>query len=119
MPQVRLETSRRVCDAFDSAPLFAALHPMLVEKVKATLEACKSRVAVIEQTHIAEGSADRDMMHLEIGLIAGRTPEAKKDLGTAVLALLRDHAAAVEAKTGLRISTTVRLVDMDPIGYFK
>lgn len=117
MPQCRLETSRRLAERLDAAALFAPLHTMLVDLVQASLGACKSRIVVIEGVHVADGAAANDMAHLEIGLLAGRTPEQKTELGTKALELLR--AAVAPIADGLDVSTSVRIVDMDHATYFK
>lgn len=117
MPQCRLETSRRLADRLDGGALFAPLHSMLVDLVQAKLGACKSRIVVIEGVHVADGAADNDMAHLEIGLLAGRTPEQKTALGSQALELLRETFAPIA--DGLNVSLSVRIVDMDHATYFK
>ncbi|SIT19219.1 5-carboxymethyl-2-hydroxymuconate Delta-isomerase [Insolitispirillum peregrinum] len=119
MPQIRLECSREMADALDTASLFASLHTLVIEKANATLAACKSRVAVIDKVYVADGAADRDMAHLDIGLLTGRTPEVLTAVGSEALALLRQHVAPVAEAKGLRVETSVRLVDMPPALYFK
>lgn len=119
MPQIRLECSRAMADALDTSALFAALHTLVVQTAKATLPACKSRVSIIEGTYIADGASDRDMAHLEIGLLSGRSPEVLAEVGSTALSLLRTHALPVAEKKGIRLETSVRLIDMPPALYFK
>lgn len=117
MPQSRLECSRAVADRLDGPAFFGALHQALVEIVNAGLTACKSRVCVVEQLHIADGAAVRELAALEIALLAGRTAEQKTRLGETALTLLRDALAPVSAETEVHLS--VRLVDVEHADYFK
>jgi 5-carboxymethyl-2-hydroxymuconate isomerase len=117
MPQIRLECSEKLAKALDSAALFQALHQLVVEKAGATLGACKSRIAVVQDVYVADGAPDRDMACLDIGLLSGRTPEVLTEVGTAALSLLQSHVAAAAGQA--RVETSVRLVDMPPALYFK
>lgn len=119
MPQVRLECSQRLSDLVDTGRFFAALHETLVLTVNATLGACKSRLSVVEGVHIADGAANRDMVHLEIGLLPGRTADQKTQLGVAALDHLKTLVAAPGTNAGLEIHVSVRLFDMDAVTYFK
>ncbi len=115
MPNIRLETSRTMAQAADLPRMFDALHKMLVDKAGATIGACKSRVVLFDSCTIADGAAGQDMAHLEIRLLAGRTPEVKAAVGEAALALLTQAFAAAPGTRNL----SVQLVDMDPKAYFK
>lgn len=117
MPQIRLECSQKMADALDSAPLFKALHELVVEKAGASLSACKSRVAVVQDLYVVDGAPDREMVNLEIGLLSGRASDVLTEVGSTALALLNSHVAAVAGD--LRVETSVRLVDMPPALYFK
>lgn len=119
MPQVRLECSRRLAGLVDTGEMFSVLHATLVETVNAGLSACKSRLSIIENVYIQDGADSRDMAHLEIGLLPGRSAEQKTALGTAALELLRTRIAGPGSAKGLEVSVSVRLYEMDAATYFK
>lgn len=117
MPQIRLETSRRLASVAPVRRLFADLHEMLVGTVNASLEACKSRLVVIEEVHISDGKPGQDMAHLEIKLLAGRTPEVKTAAGDKALAMM--EAAFGPYTADGKVNISVEIVDMNPATYFK
>ncbi len=117
MPQIRLECSRAVADRLDSAALFAALHKVMVDEAGASLSACKSRIQVVEQVFLVDGAAPRELVNLQVGLIAGRTEAVKAEAGEQALALLRKYLAPLIEEVEVHFS--VLLVDMAPTDYFK
>ncbi|WP_404384583.1 5-carboxymethyl-2-hydroxymuconate Delta-isomerase [Caenispirillum salinarum] len=110
MPQIRIEHSANLAGAFEPAQLALSVHRLCVEHAKATMDACKSRILNVGDVVVADGAAEGFMMHVEIGLLKGRTPEAKGALAEAVLARL---AGAVEGKPGINLSVEVRDMDTD------
>lgn len=116
MPQIRIEHSTNLAGRFDGRELALGIHRLAVEHVKATIEACKTRVLDIGSPVIGDGASGRAMLHVEIGLLAGRTTEAKKALAEAALAL------AVQTLGGNRAgetSVSVEIRDMDAGSYQK
>ncbi|MFI8965141.1 5-carboxymethyl-2-hydroxymuconate Delta-isomerase [Streptomyces sp. NPDC053493] len=96
-----------------SAPLdrrgFAlALHPIVVETVDARLEACVTSFREVEETVVGDGAGEAGLVHVDIALLAGRTPEAKARLSAAVLELLPGY---VKDASGVTLSAEVRDLD--------
>jgi 5-carboxymethyl-2-hydroxymuconate isomerase len=117
MPQIRLECSQQMADSMETQAFFKSLHDLVVSKAEASLGACKSRVALVQDVYVADGAPNRDMVNLEIGLLSGRTPEVLTEVGSTALALL--NAMVAQAAGERQVETSVRLVDMPPSLYFK
>lgn len=112
MPQIRIEHSANLAGGFDGRALALAIHGHCVDQVKATMAACKSRVLDMGEVIIADGAGEGAMLHVDIGILKGRTTEAKAGLSEAVLAELR-KAAEASGVAGVNISCEVRDVDTD------
>ncbi|MFG2795910.1 isomerase [Streptomyces pseudovenezuelae] len=92
MPQITVDHSRFV--SFDREEFARGLHTALVEIAAAKPEACKTQFRASEVTAFGyEDPADggHAVVHVTIGLLAGRTDETKARLTEAVLELLREH----------------------------
>lgn len=110
MPQIRIEHSANLSGTFDSRALALSIHRLCVEKVNAAIDACKSRIINVGDVITGDGTAEGVMLHVDIGLLKGRTTEAKGALADAVLASLAD---AVNGKPGIALSVEVRDMDTD------
>lgn len=110
MPQIRIEHSANLSGAFEPTPLALSIHHLCVEHVNAALDACKSRIIDVGDVVTGDGTAQSTMLHVDIGLLKGRTTDAKSALADAVLARL---AAAVEGTPGVALSVEVRDMDTD------
>ncbi|MEU1231785.1 MULTISPECIES: 5-carboxymethyl-2-hydroxymuconate Delta-isomerase [unclassified Streptomyces] len=104
MPQITVDYSAPL----DRRGFALALHPIVVETVDATLDACKTRFREVEEFVVGGGAADDELVHVEIALLAGRTDEAKARLADAVLELLPGYLKAAE---GVALSVEVRDLD--------
>ncbi|WP_426363540.1 5-carboxymethyl-2-hydroxymuconate Delta-isomerase [Streptomyces sp. E-08] len=104
MPQITVDYSAPL----DRRGFARALHPLVVETVDATLDACKTRFREVEELVVGDGTTDDVIVHVEIALLAGRTDEAKARLADAVLDLLPAHLKATE---GVRLSVEIRDLD--------
>ncbi|MFC9594735.1 5-carboxymethyl-2-hydroxymuconate Delta-isomerase [Streptomyces sp. NPDC056944] len=104
MPQITVDYSAPL----DRRGFARALHPLVVETVDATLDACKTRFREVEELVVGDGTTDDVIVHVEIALLFGRTDEAKARLSKAVLALLPKYLKATE---GARLSVEVRDLD--------
>ncbi|AZS87682.1 isomerase [Streptomyces griseoviridis] len=94
MPQITVDYSHAIDHAFDRAGFARALHGATVEIAAAKPEACKTQFRASGFT--AYGYEDPEaeehaVVHVTIGLLAGRSEETKARLTEAVLALLREH----------------------------
>lgn len=112
MPHLTLEYSANVRENKDFSELFSRLHTVLEEVAGATRLSCKSRARAAEQFYVADGATSHAFVHLDIRLLVGRTPEAKKQLGARALALLKEWFADSVAKLALQITVEVRDIDL-------
>ncbi|KQX53245.1 MULTISPECIES: hypothetical protein [unclassified Streptomyces] len=101
MPQITVDYSAPL----DRRGFALALHPLLVESVGTTLDACKTRFREVEETVVGDGGTDDALVHVEIALLYGRTDDAKARLSKAVLNLLPRH---LETTDGVHLSVEIR-----------
>lgn len=109
MPQITVNYSESLGDAFDRRGFALALHPVVVETVAARIPACKCRFIVAEEFVAGDGTADDAVLHVDIALLAGRTDEAKARLSDAVLGLAEQHLKPKDRP--VHISAEVRDLD--------
>jgi 5-carboxymethyl-2-hydroxymuconate isomerase len=113
MPQITVDYTAVLedSDAFDMDGFARALHETVVEIAAAKPEACKT---LFRDGLSAYGYEPMDrqpaIVHVTIGLLAGRSEETKARLTEAVLELLRKHVAAEDGVT-LHASAEVRELD--------
>lgn len=111
MPQITVDYSAELDDTFDRAGFTGALHPLIAETVSTKITACKTRFRRIEETVVADAPGGDALVHIEIALLAGRTPETKARLTESVLELL---AARVRPTEGLALHLSAETRDLDP-----
>lgn len=111
MPHIIVDYSDALAHTFDRRGFGRALHPLLARTVEGSVAGCKTRFRQIEECLIADGEAADEvaMLHVEVALLSGRTPEAKAELSRAVLGLARDH---VKPTPGLTVHTSVDVCDV-------
>ncbi|WP_030932406.1 5-carboxymethyl-2-hydroxymuconate Delta-isomerase [Streptomyces sp. NRRL S-646] len=112
MPQITVDHSKTI--SFDREGFARDLHAAVVEIAAAKPEACKTQFRRSEVT--AFGFEDPDeqghaIVHVTLGLLAGRTEETKARLTEAVLELLKKHVED-DGHVALHASAEVR--DLDP-----
>ncbi|GGW40111.1 isomerase [Streptomyces lucensis JCM 4490] len=113
MPQITVDYSDTMENAFDRAGFARALHEAAVEIAAARPEGCKTQFRPSAYTVFgyedpeARGHA---VVHVTIGLLAGRGDETKARLAEAAVELLREHVA--DAPLTLHASAEIR--DLDP-----
>jgi 5-carboxymethyl-2-hydroxymuconate isomerase len=111
MPQITVEYSETLRDAFDRRGFALALHPVVVETVAAKIPACKTRFVTADEFVAGDGTEeDAATVHVRVALLAGRTDEAKARLSDAVLGLVEQHLKPTERP--LHISAEVRDLDV-------
>ena len=103
MPQITVDHSADLDDRIDRDGLAAAVHQAAVDTVAARIPACKTRFRRVDATVVGDAAAS--LVHVEIGLLAGRTEEAKASLAEAVLAALPHH---IKEPTAVHLSTEIR-----------
>jgi 5-carboxymethyl-2-hydroxymuconate isomerase len=112
MPHTTVEYSGTLADALDRPGFGKALHETLVTVAGGRADGCKTRFVRHDDLWIADGSDHHAMIHVEIALLSGRTPETKRALTEAVLANLREHTAPAP-ESAVQFSVTVRDLDRD------
>ncbi|MFJ3497265.1 5-carboxymethyl-2-hydroxymuconate Delta-isomerase [Streptomyces sp. NPDC086091] len=111
MPQITVDYSDRLADTFDRPGFATAVHEAVVTIAAATPQACKTRFRRTEDTVVGPDTDGHAVVHVEIGLLAGRTEETRDRLAEAVLALLGQHLKPTGA-LAVHLSTEIR--DLDP-----
>lgn len=115
MPQITVEYSDSLAAVFDHREFALALHPLVVAITGARPEGCKTRFRRLGEAVIGDGSADHAIVHMEIALLSGRSPQVRHELGRAALALLDDH---LTPEPGLRVQTSIEVRDMAREHYY-
>ncbi|WKX69233.1 5-carboxymethyl-2-hydroxymuconate Delta-isomerase [Streptomyces sp. XD-27] len=116
MPHIVVDYSDPLSAAFDRRAFGLALHPLVADLLEAPIDTCKTRFRRIEEAFIADGSPDQAMVHIELAILSGRTPEAKRELSRAVLDLARNH---VPVPAGATLTLTVDVTELDRECYSK
>ncbi len=76
----------------------------------------KSRTNRLEHFEIGIQPNNRGFVHAQLRLLAGRSPEAKKELAERVAVVLRKHTPHPQ---GMLVQLSVEIVDMDRGSYVK
>ncbi len=116
MPQITVEYSQVLGDAFDRRAFALALHALAAPMIGSRLSSFKTRFYAIDGGVIGDGADGHAMVHVDFRLLSGRPPALKRQLGEAVLALAR---AQVAPQAGLDIQVTVEIRDLDRPHYHK
>ena len=115
MPHLFVEYSNNL-QGIDEAALMQALTNAVCDHPTITDEAdVKTRISALSQYRIGRNSAGRAFAHVELRLMAGRTPEVKKALSDSLANVLK----ALPAQNDLDVQLSVDIVDMDRPSYFK
>jgi 5-carboxymethyl-2-hydroxymuconate isomerase len=115
MPQITVEYSAELGEAFDRRAFALALHRTVGPLVSAEVEEFKTRFRQIEESVIGDGSPAA-MVHVRVGLLTGRSVELKQEVGRVSIEIARDHLKPVE---GLPTQVTLEVYDMDRDQYQK
>ncbi|MFB7504531.1 5-carboxymethyl-2-hydroxymuconate Delta-isomerase [Streptomyces broussonetiae] len=112
MPQITIDYSHLVADAFDRAGFARELHEATVAIAAAKPEACKTQFRPSAYTVFGyedPGAGGHAIVHVTIGLLAGRSDETKAKLTEATLELLRKHVA----DAGVTLHASAEVQDLD------
>jgi 5-carboxymethyl-2-hydroxymuconate isomerase len=114
MPQITVDYSHPVEDSFDLAGFARAMHEATVEIAAARPEACKTLFR--HSDSCAFGYEDPEagghaIIHVTIGLLAGRSDETKARLTETALELLRKY---VQPADGVTLHASAEVRDLDP-----
>ncbi|CCK30582.1 hypothetical protein BN159_6203 [Streptomyces davaonensis JCM 4913] len=110
MPQILVTRTGR--DDVDWEGFASELNQLVVEKAAARLEACKTQVVRGEDVAVGDEVDGHGLVHVTIGLLAGRTDETKAELTEAVVELLRKFIGPMDGYRMTHVSAEVR--DLDP-----
>ncbi|WP_405059296.1 hypothetical protein OG474_42135 [Kribbella sp. NBC_01505] len=109
MPQISVEYSDALTDAFDRPAFALALHTAAGEVIGSALPGFKTRFRTTGETVIGDGQGGEAMIHVAVAILPGRDEETKGRLGELVLAVLADHLKPVE---GLNVQLTAEVRDL-------
>lgn len=111
MPQITVDYSAQLDETFDFHGFAAALHPLIAETVSTRTAACKTRFRQVAVTAVADAPDGDAIVHVEIAMLSGRTPELKARLTESVLELLAGH---IRPADGLTLHLSAETRDLDP-----
>ena len=116
MPHLTIEYSANL-PHYPKAETLTALNAALCAHPQVQDEAdLKTRFIVADSFEIGIAPANRAFVHAQLRLLAGRTPEAKKDLSERVAEVLRRLSPK---PAGVMVQLSVEIVDMDRGSYVK
>lgn len=110
MPQITVDYSDTLAESFDRTGFGTALHALVVETAGARTEACKTRFCRADDTVVGDSTSGHAVLHIGIGLLAGRTDEVKAQLTERTLDLVRSHVKPVD---GLVLHVSAEIRDLD------
>jgi 5-carboxymethyl-2-hydroxymuconate isomerase len=110
MPQITVEYSAALTDAFDRHGFALALHPPAAELIGSALPDFKTRFRSITEAVIGTGEVTEAMVHVDLAILPGRAAELKTRLGDLTLAMLCGY---IKPGTGLNIQVTVEVRDIE------
>ncbi|MFG1806452.1 5-carboxymethyl-2-hydroxymuconate Delta-isomerase [Streptomyces sp. NPDC049040] len=114
MPHTTVEYSGSLAESLDRPAFCKALHEALVTVAGGRAGGCKTRFVRHDDLFIDDGAPHHAMVHVEMSLLSGRTPQTKRALTEAVLAALREHTAPTPH---LAVQFSVDLRDLDRDAY--
>ncbi|NEA35338.1 isomerase [Streptomyces sp. SID13031] len=109
MPQITVEYSETLTDAFDRRGFALRLHPAAAELIGSALPGFKTRFHPITEAAIGTGDAHEAMIHVDLAILPGRAPATKARLGDLTLEILRNHLNPTGA---LNTQLTVEVRDL-------
>ncbi|MFF8594797.1 5-carboxymethyl-2-hydroxymuconate Delta-isomerase [Streptomyces sp. NPDC015220] len=106
MPHLTIDYSAELTDGFDRVALLKELHPLVLEESGST-GVCKTFLRPAE-TYVGDRlGEERVFVHVEVGLMPGRSEARKAHLSERILELLARHLPAGGAD-GAVVSVEVR-----------
>ncbi|WP_200303571.1 5-carboxymethyl-2-hydroxymuconate Delta-isomerase [Streptomyces adelaidensis] len=111
MPQITVDYSAVLAEGFDRPGFAKALHEEVVRTAAAKPEACKTQFRAGGDTTVGPDTAGHAVVHVTLGLLAGRTDETKVKLTENVLELLREY---LKPEGGLALHVSAEVRDLAP-----
>lgn len=116
MPHLTIEYSVNL-PHYPEAETLTALNATLCAHPEVQDEAdLKTRFIVADSFEIGTAPAQRAFVHAQLRLLAGRTPDAKKELAQRIATVLRERTPRPQ---GVMVQLSVEIVDMDRGSYVK
>ncbi|AUI85138.1 5-carboxymethyl-2-hydroxymuconate isomerase [Vibrio azureus] len=106
MPNLVLEYSNSVDEQVNVQGLLEDLHQAALDSGLFELASVKSRTLRCHNWLVGEQGDSVDFIHINFDLLVGRTPEQKRELSRALMAVLQESASHIH-------SLTVNIRDMD------
>jgi 5-carboxymethyl-2-hydroxymuconate isomerase len=111
MPQITVDYSAVLSEGFDRPAFAKALHEEVVRTAAAKPEACNTQFRASEDTTVGPDTDGHAIVHVTLGLLAGRTDQTKATLAENVLELLRRY---VKPDGALALHASAEVRDLDP-----
>ena len=116
MPQVVVEYSAELAEAFDREGFAFALHTGGAPIIGGEPAKFKTRFYAMDDVVIGDGAPGVAMVHVNLAILSGRDETAKQQLGEFTIELLGQHLKPV---TGVTVQLTVEVTDLDTPNYHK
>ena len=116
MPHLVVEYTDNLRGRFDARVALATLNRELDAVGEFVSEDIKSRARALETFVVGVSGREEAFIHVELAILAGRSPALKSDVVERLLAVVRAHLVE---PTDMRMQITVRIVDIDRHGYAK
>jgi 5-carboxymethyl-2-hydroxymuconate isomerase len=109
MPQITVEFSVSLTEAFDRRGFALAFHPAAAELIGSAVPGFKTRFVRLDEAVIGAGDPAEAMIHIDLAILPGRDPELKDRLGDLALTTLSKH---LKPTPDLNIQLTVEIRDL-------
>ncbi|MBU4137208.1 MAG: 5-carboxymethyl-2-hydroxymuconate isomerase [Alphaproteobacteria bacterium] len=113
MPQMRIEYSHGVIAAEDAQRLAFDLHTILAPVLDTDLASFKTRLARLDDVAIGQGPSDEAMVHVELGVLSGRSPAIKAQAAELILQRVQAYVERGGSRQPLQMTIEVRDMDAD------
>jgi len=109
MPHLTLEYTSNLSEKGDFRFLFRAFHYLLTEILSTELGTCKSRAVCFDDYYVG-GGEDNAFVHVNLGILSGRSEEQLKTISRSIVLVLKKHFNdfIVRKKINLQISIEIR-----------
>lgn len=114
MPHTTVEYSDQLSDAFDRQEFGRELHPLICQILEVPIERCRTRFWRITESVLGDGTGDGAMIRIVVGLLPGRSEEARSTLSQAILDLARAHLRPAAGQSFGLVHVSVDIQDLDP-----
>src|SRR5688500_12995851 len=103
MPQIVVSYSENLLPLFDRQAFARDLHREAVKIIDAPLDDYKTRFLPVATWTIGDGEGPDTLVHVDFGLLSGRSEEARAELAKRLLSVLREALPGAPARTHLTV----------------